>query len=249
MLKLSDNVYTLNNLQTDFLENLRKRTVTAIKIIIITYSLGIIILVAIWLLFHSVYCFFALTIPLFGFYWMATYGGKNQVNNHFGFKNSPEGILLYKKEQQKYVTYVTVHIVIFYISSMIRLLYEMHNLKVINEELCNRRGENGGFFMDKLKEAQMLNKHIIVGITIIDHDGTLLGQKQMHGNIIRINENEGIVIKLCNSETEYKLPPDLDSVLVAPAGEYHFKSTGEIVINPDLMTSWTITRPAPNEGK
>ena len=30
-------------------------------------------------------------------------------------------------------------------------------------------------------------------------------------------------------------------------GEYHFKSTGEIVVNPDFMTSWTITRPSPNE--
>ena len=101
--------------------------------------------------------------------------------------------------------------------------------------------------MDLLKAAQMINKHIIVGITFKDHDGTFLEQKQMHGHIIRINEKEGIVIKLHNSDTEYKLPPFLDSVQVAPEGEYRFNSTGEIVINPDFMTSWTITRPSPNE--
>ena len=101
--------------------------------------------------------------------------------------------------------------------------------------------------MDDIKVAQMINKHIIVGITIKNHDGTLLEQKQMHGDIIRINEKEGIVIKLHNSDTEYKLPPHLNSVQVAPEGEYRFKSTGEIVVNPDFMTSWTITRPALNE--
>jgi hypothetical protein len=95
----------------------------------------------------------------------------------------------------------------------------------------------------------MINKHIIVGITMKDHDGTFLEQKQMHGDIIRINDKEGIVIKLHNSDTEYSLPPYLDSVQVAPEGEYRFTSTGEIVVNPDLMTSWTITRPTPNKVK
>lgn len=100
--------------------------------------------------------------------------------------------------------------------------------------------------MDEVKVAQMINKHIIVGITILDHDGTLLEQKQMHGDIIRINTKEGIVIKLHNSDTEYSLPPNLDSIEVAPEGEYRFRSTGEVVVNPDFMTSWTITRPSPN---
>ena len=75
----------------------------------------------------------------------------------------------------------------------------------------------------------------------------ILEQKQMHGDIIRINDKEGIVIKLHNSETEYKLPSDLDSVQEAPEGEYRFRSTGEIVLNPHYMTSWTITKPDPNE--
>ena len=103
--------------------------------------------------------------------------------------------------------------------------------------------------MNKLNVAQMINKHIIVGITIKDYDGTFIEQKQMHGNIVRINDNEGIVIKLNNSDIEYSLPPYIDSVQAAPEGEYRFISTGEIVVNPDFMTSWTITRPFPNEVK
>jgi hypothetical protein len=120
------------------LENLRVRTITAIKIITYTYSIGLTLLIVIWLLFNTTYCFFSLAIPLFGYYWMATYGGKNQVNNHFGLKYSPDGIVLYKKQRQKYATFVSIHIVIFYISSIIRLIYEMRNLILINEELRSR---------------------------------------------------------------------------------------------------------------
>lgn len=101
--------------------------------------------------------------------------------------------------------------------------------------------------LDDQKVAQMINKHIIIGITFNDFDGTFLEQKQIHGNIIRINEKEGIVVKLHDSDIEYSLPPYLDSVEVAPEGEYRFRSTGEVVVNPDYMTSWTITKPDPNE--
>ncbi len=40
---------------------------------------------------------------------------------------------------------------------------------------------------------------------------------------------------------------NLDSVQVAPEGEYRFRSTGEIVVKLDFITSWTITKPSPNE--
>jgi hypothetical protein len=43
------------------------------------------------------------------------------------------------------------------------------------------------------------------------------------------------LLLLHNCDTEYKLPPYLDSIQVAPEGEYRFKSTGEIVANPDFM--------------
>lgn len=61
----------------------------------------------------------------------------------------------------------------------------------------------------------------------------LLEQKQMHDYIIRINDNEGIVIKLYNSETEYKLPLAL-ILFKAPEGEYRFRSTGVIVVGYEL---------------
>jgi hypothetical protein len=34
----------------------------------------------------------------------------------------------------------------------------------------------------------------------------------------------------------------------APPGEYRLKSTGEIVVDPDLLSTWTIRRPGSPDG-
>lgn len=94
--------------------------------------------------------------------------------------------------------------------------------------------------MDKALADSYIGKHLLIGITYLDHDETLLEQKQFHGIIVRINEQEGIVIKLNDSDEEYKLPPDINSLKEAPEGEYRMRATGEVVVNPDLLTTWTI---------
>ena len=78
-------------------------------------------------------------------------------------------------------------------------------------------------------------------MTYLDHSEQLIEQKQLHREIVRINENEGILIKLHNSREEFKLPPELDS-LPAPPGEYRLRTTGEVVVDPDLLTIWTQTK-------
>ncbi len=101
--------------------------------------------------------------------------------------------------------------------------------------------------LNQKKINDFLNKHIIVGITYLDHNGDLIEEIQLHGDIVKINESEGIVIQMNNSNTIYSLPPDLSSIKKAPIGEYQFRTTGEIVVNPDFMTSWTIEKPDPNK--
>lgn len=92
---------------------------------------------------------------------------------------------------------------------------------------------------------KFLNKHIIIGITVYDHNENFIEQFQLHGDIVRISLKEGIVVKLSNSDESYTLPPDLSSIVEAPIGEYRFRSSGEVVINPDYMTTWTIHKPKP----
>ena len=51
-----------------------------------------------------------------------------------------------------------------------------------------------------------------------------------------------ILVKLSNGEN-FALPPDLSSTKIAPAGVYRLCSTGEVVENPDYLTTWNINRP------
>jgi phosphatidylserine synthase len=139
VLWLSEKYYQLSQLKTEFIENLRKRTITAIIVISIAYIISLMLLVVMFIISRTNYCFFALVIPLLTYVWLITYGGKKHVNNHYSFKQTSEGgILLYKKRGEKYSTYIWVFILIYYISSIIRLIREMRNLKIINTELIYR---------------------------------------------------------------------------------------------------------------
>jgi hypothetical protein len=42
------------------------------------------------------------------------------------------------------------------------------------------------------------------------------------------------------------LPPDIRAFQDAQPGEYRLRSTGEIVVDPDFITNWTINHPPPS---
>jgi len=101
-------------------------------------------------------------------------------------------------------------------------------------ELINSRGEDfiGKMIMVGLREYESLD----------DEARTLVKQSQIYGEVIRVSLSEGIIIKLKDG-SEYKLPPDISMLQSAPSGEYTLQSTGEVIIDPDLMTMWTSTVP------
>ena len=101
---------------------------------------------------------------------------------------------------------------------------------------------------DGQRAASFVGKHVIIGLSWFSDEGDLLRREQMHGTIVRVSEGEGIVVELGGSGEEYKLPPDTSAFKDAPPGEYELASTGEIVVDPDLMTTWTIHVPSP-EGR
>lgn len=135
---MSEEFYQLSKLKTEFIEQLHNRTITAILIISIVYIIALVLLVVMLITSQISYCFFAIVIPLLVFLWLDTYGGIKHVNNHYSFKQTSEGISIYKKRRDNYASYIWVFVLIFYISSIIRLISEMRNLKIINAELISR---------------------------------------------------------------------------------------------------------------
>jgi len=93
----------------------------------------------------------------------------------------------------------------------------------------------------------LVGQYALLGITYLASDGkTVTSQVQFHGRTTKA-DNNGIVID-CEGKTwrgqTATLPPVLESFSAAKPGEYRLRSTGEVVKNPDLVASWTVTEPS-----
>lgn len=85
----------------------------------------------------------------------------------------------------------------------------------------------------------LTNKILLIGITVLDENEELITQIQVYGPVIRANA-DGIVILRNETHGEFVIPPDFDNVQKAQSGEYKLRSTGEVVIDPDYLSSWTV---------
>src|SRR5215210_6328706 len=96
---------------------------------------------------------------------------------------------------------------------------------------------------DEHQAATLVGKHALVGLTYVNADGTVRRQVQVHGRITAVDETM-VTMSLAGSGEVFTLPPALAAFEPAPPGEYSLRSTGEVVVDPDLLASFTITRPA-----
>ena len=92
--------------------------------------------------------------------------------------------------------------------------------------------------------VKYVGKYIVIGITNEDAFGNVVNKQQMHGVIERVTPG-AIEISLRGRQqgTTYKLPPDLRSLFPARPGEYRLRETGEVVVDPDYTTNWTMKAP------
>ena len=82
----------------------------------------------------------------------------------------------------------------------------------------------------------IVGKVILVGITHYTRRGACIKQKQLWGTVISAGQS-GIVIRQKDG-TSFSIPPDLSSTEPAKPGEYRLRSTGEVVVNPDYLSTW-----------
>lgn len=100
--------------------------------------------------------------------------------------------------------------------------------------------------MGKISFEELIGKVLLIGFTYYTHENVFIEQRQYWGTVIEANKNR-ICVKQKNGEV-ITLPPDLRSTKPAPAGEYRLRSTGEIIVNPDYLTTWNINKP-PQESR
>lgn len=98
----------------------------------------------------------------------------------------------------------------------------------------------------------IVGKHLLLGITGYDESGNELYKFQLHGTIIYAKRGDMISVKVesdpvsqqvtLGGDKAYSIPPDLTCIKKADKGIYTLK-TGEKVVDPDLLASWSVTMP------
>jgi hypothetical protein len=89
-----------------------------------------------------------------------------------------------------------------------------------------------------------VGKSILIGITHFDHTGNEISREQMYGVVEAASpDGIGIALRGTRSGESWVMPPVLESISPAKLGEYRLRSTGEVVTDPDLLATWSVTEP------
>jgi hypothetical protein len=82
-------------------------------------------------------------------------------------------------------------------------------------------------------------KVFLIGLTFVDQDKNLIEQYQTSGTVNELT-NEGLLIFKRADDSLFQLPFDEETIRIAPEGEYRERATGNVIINPDYITTWEI---------
>ena len=79
---------------------------------------------------------------------------------------------------------------------------------------------------------------VIVGLTYYSPSGDVLMQRQLGGQVLRVDKQEGIMLKQ-GGDQHFVIPSDLRCWFTAPPGDYHDES-GKKISDPDFLICWDI---------
>ena len=86
--------------------------------------------------------------------------------------------------------------------------------------------------------SEYVGKSLLVGITFLNPDGSVHHHQQEHG-VIEALDAEAVSVRLKDGHT-MRLPAGTAAFEPAPKGQYTLQSTGEVVVDPDYLTTLTV---------
>lgn len=82
-------------------------------------------------------------------------------------------------------------------------------------------------------------KVFLIGLTFLDKNEQLIQQYQTSGTVDELDDNGIFKFKRIDGSI-FQLPYDQETINEAAEGKYTEKGTGNIIINPDYITTWEI---------
>ena len=92
--------------------------------------------------------------------------------------------------------------------------------------------------------AILVGRRLLVGITYLRSSGEVAGTQQFCGEVLDVAEGVVVVDHPGHPEPAV-LPADDLAYWAAPPGQYRLNTTGEVVTDPDWLTTWTVHENAP----
>ena len=81
---------------------------------------------------------------------------------------------------------------------------------------------------------------MLVRVTYLKPDDTVANVAEFAGVVTSVDP---LVTIERGDDEPFTLPPEPEAFEVGMPGEYHLHSTGEIVVNPDFTSIWTVHEP------
>ena len=93
--------------------------------------------------------------------------------------------------------------------------------------------------------APLVGARLLVGITYLDGAGEVQGAEQFCGQVLEVAD--GVVVVDRPGGEPALLPADADAYEPAAAGQYRLRGSGEVIQDPDYVTTWQVAV-TPAEG-
>lgn len=90
---------------------------------------------------------------------------------------------------------------------------------------------------------QLIGATLFVGITYLDHDGTLIRREQVFGRVETVDAEAGITIRPFDGAAPFTLVPILEAIEAADPGSYQLSPDDPVVENPDYTVVFSLTAP------
>ena len=100
----------------------------------------------------------------------------------------------------------------------------------------NRRNNDVSVW-DATFAASLIVKRVLIGFTHLEAERA--SQEQAHGPILSVDSEDGVILRLegARSGEEFWPPPALAQLNRVQSGHYQLRSTGEVAVDPDYISS------------
>jgi hypothetical protein len=83
---------------------------------------------------------------------------------------------------------------------------------------------------------------LLVGLSYLDGEGAVTSSQQFCGRVLEVGDGV-VVVERPGEPDPAVLPADAAAYRPAAAGQYRLSGTGEVVVDPDFITTWRLAQP------